>query len=239
MFQSKRCIECGEKVSQLYVEYGKGNIKLQECPQCLKFADKYIEYDLTTIFIDMVLLKHQVYRHMLFNRLEYTPRGTNPSMIRFGILLVLFDVYMKWHRLDRLQQPIVLGFALHLQYLWMLGFCTFEFLLFHLGIRLVASLLVKLSIGDLNRLSMGLILSSFGKILLLVMVIWEYGNLDPSFLVNSFVLICNFEALAVMLNVSLFQGLLILSSGIGSKILALWMAQAVNPGFKQAFNQHL
>jgi hypothetical protein len=43
--------------------------------RCHVFADKYIEYDLVPIFIDMVLHKTAVYRHMLYNRIEYDDSG--------------------------------------------------------------------------------------------------------------------------------------------------------------------
>lgn len=42
---------------------------------CKRFADKYIEHDYVIIFIDMLLHKPQVYRHLLFNRLDYRDRG--------------------------------------------------------------------------------------------------------------------------------------------------------------------
>lgn len=37
-------------------------------PTCKAFADPYVEHDALTLFIDLVLLKRDVYRHLLFNR---------------------------------------------------------------------------------------------------------------------------------------------------------------------------
>jgi Arv1-like family len=37
--------------------------------KCKKFADKYIEHDFVVLFIDIILIKPQVYRHLLYNRL--------------------------------------------------------------------------------------------------------------------------------------------------------------------------
>ena len=39
------------------------------CPQsvCGSFADKYVEYELILVALDLLLLKVQVYRHCLFN----------------------------------------------------------------------------------------------------------------------------------------------------------------------------
>lgn len=61
------CIECTESVSSLYTQYSPSNIRLTACPRCNKFADKYIEYDNVLIFVDIILLKPQAYRHLVFN----------------------------------------------------------------------------------------------------------------------------------------------------------------------------
>jgi hypothetical protein len=37
-------------------------------PACRAFADPYVEHDALTLFIDLILLKRDVYRHLLFNR---------------------------------------------------------------------------------------------------------------------------------------------------------------------------
>jgi hypothetical protein len=71
------CIECGLPVSQLYKEYGPGNIRLAQCEACSEFVDKYVEFDLILIFIDLVLLKRQAYRHMIFNRISFNEHGLN------------------------------------------------------------------------------------------------------------------------------------------------------------------
>lgn len=62
------CIECSYPVSHLYSAYsraddrsqGKG-VRLTQCPRCQRFADKYVEYDFVVIFIDLVLIKPQVW----------------------------------------------------------------------------------------------------------------------------------------------------------------------------------
>lgn len=70
------CIECRYPVHQLYTTYSKADdrslgkgVRLTQCPRCKRFADKYVEHDFVVLFIDLVLIKPQVYRHLLFNRL--------------------------------------------------------------------------------------------------------------------------------------------------------------------------
>jgi hypothetical protein len=70
------CISCRTPVRTLYTTYSKADdralgkgVRLTQCPQCKKFADKYVEHDFVVLFIDLVLIKPEVYRHLLFNRL--------------------------------------------------------------------------------------------------------------------------------------------------------------------------
>jgi lipid intermediate transporter len=61
------CIECRHPVNSLYTEYSKADdrslgkgVRLTQCPQCHRFADKYVEHDFVVLFIDLVLIKPQV-----------------------------------------------------------------------------------------------------------------------------------------------------------------------------------
>uniref|UniRef100_U9U2L1 Protein ARV n=1 Tax=Rhizophagus irregularis (strain DAOM 181602 / DAOM 197198 / MUCL 43194) TaxID=747089 RepID=U9U2L1_RHIID len=207
------CVECGAPVTNLYTEYSKGNIRLTPCEKCKKFADKYVEHDFVIIFIDMLLHKPQVYRHLLFNRLEYRDHGIDVTQ------------YIKWFRLEKyytasnipfIEQPVFL------QYLYILFLCVIEFVVFQFGVRLAVSFYIgdKYAIIKYNYIAIALIISSFGKILLILMVIWDYNGLEYSWLINIVVLTSNVEALAVFLNVGYFKTLLILIFGLGLKVLA-------------------
>ncbi|KAF2236971.1 Arv1-like protein, partial [Viridothelium virens] len=159
------CIECRYPVNQLYTTYSKADdrslgkgVRLTQCPRCKRFADKYVEHDFVVLFIDLVLIKPQVYRHLLFNRLDREDERIDvgipfllPSIIRISILLLLFDVYLTWARIEKrvsttisssstplsaplLTQPIVL------QYFFYLALCSLCTLAFHLPIRTLCSL---------------------------------------------------------------------------------------------------
>ncbi|KAK5709164.1 hypothetical protein LTR17_020040 [Elasticomyces elasticus] len=84
------CIECRYPVPTLYTTYSKADdkalgkgVRLTQCPRCKRFADKYVEHDFVVLFIDLVLIKPQ------------------PSIIRFATLLLLFDVYLTWARIEK------------------------------------------------------------------------------------------------------------------------------------------
>ncbi|KAI4947809.1 hypothetical protein J4E86_008325 [Alternaria arbusti] len=108
------CISCRTPVRTLYTTYSKADdralgkgVRLTQCPVCKKFADKYVEHDFVVLFIDLVLIKAEVYRHLLFNRLgKHEGRlGFDRSILRLGILLLLFDVYLTWARIEKLPLP--------------------------------------------------------------------------------------------------------------------------------------
>jgi hypothetical protein len=72
------CIECREPVATLWTQYAAGgdsssghNIRLTVCQKCGQFCDKYVEHDFVVMFIDLVLIKPQVYRHLLYNALMH------------------------------------------------------------------------------------------------------------------------------------------------------------------------
>lgn len=102
------CIECGHRIARTYTTYSKADdrslgkgVRLTQCPRCKRFADKYVEHDYVILFLDLVLIKPQVYRHLLFNRLHRDDEKLDPSIIRLGILLLLFDVYLTWVRIEK------------------------------------------------------------------------------------------------------------------------------------------
>ncbi|CAD0023833.1 unnamed protein product, partial [Aureobasidium pullulans] len=91
------CIECRYPVSSLYTTYSKADdrtlgkgVRLTQCPRCKRFADKYVEHDFVVLFIDLVLIKPQVVK----------TAASTPSIIRLGVLLLLFDVYLTWARIE-------------------------------------------------------------------------------------------------------------------------------------------
>ncbi|OCT51445.1 ARV1-like protein [Cladophialophora carrionii] len=114
------CITCSTPVKELYTVYSKADdrtlgkgVRLTQCPNCKRFADKYVEHDFVVLFIDLVLIKPQIYRHLLFNRLGRSDDKFDPSILRLGTLLVLFDVYITWARVEKSNAGIGGGRVVH------------------------------------------------------------------------------------------------------------------------------
>jgi len=93
-----RCVECGAPVSVTYRTHPTGAVKLARCGACGKFADEYVEYDLTIVVLDMILYKAPAYRHLVFNRLPGAERSIVTGMPRaFDFLCATFlglDAYV-------------------------------------------------------------------------------------------------------------------------------------------------
>jgi hypothetical protein len=69
----------------LYIEYSDQNIRLTRCPECLRVTDKYIEYELFLVLIDILLHEKPAYRHLIFNR--YNTIVTEVRVLGFRYLL--------------------------------------------------------------------------------------------------------------------------------------------------------
>lgn len=78
------CTNCGYAIDDLYRQFGGIALKLTKCvnlfnediynfhslflqEKCNSIADKYVEYDLVNVIIDLILLKIVAIRHFLFN----------------------------------------------------------------------------------------------------------------------------------------------------------------------------
>jgi len=81
------CVECGEAVDSLYVEFSEGNIRLMRCEQCGNVSDKYIEYELILVAIDLILHRKQAFRHLLYNRQEFES-SSSIRLIVVGVIVV-------------------------------------------------------------------------------------------------------------------------------------------------------
>lgn len=190
------CINCTHPTPTLYTtttSKAGSTIRLTQCTQCKKFADKYVEHDYVVLFIDLVLVKREVLRHLLFNRglngVDSTsgvagggaaatttatastaatagavrrPRryGLDESIWRLGVLLVLFDVYITWARIEqtgsnatRLEERVGTGRTgssgawLPTQYLFFLTVNVLATLAQHCTVRGLAHLLLRQKSG--------------------------------------------------------------------------------------------
>lgn len=123
------CVECGHDVNSLYKETTSGSFRLSRCRSCGCVADGYIEQEIFTVFLDLVLLRVPAFRHILFNR-GYGKH--TKELVQFGVVIALLDVYDRFYSLHheggmlgRILQPIRSG-ACHDNYLRLVLSCVVE-----------------------------------------------------------------------------------------------------------------
>lgn len=117
------------------------------------------------LFIDLVLIKPQVsrvqnsmtisiltwtqvYRHLLFNRLGRSDDKLDPSILRLGTLLLLFDVYLTWARVENSfatasnasSTAALTNAPILLQYIFFLTLNTLATLAHHVTVRLLVQM---------------------------------------------------------------------------------------------------
>ncbi|KAJ4130011.1 hypothetical protein NW768_006983 [Fusarium equiseti] len=159
----------------------------------------------------------------------------DPSIIRLGILLLLFDVYLTWARLEKqtvpdalpgasnlgklAQQPIVL------QYLFFLVFCALSTAAFHVSIRfLTSSAFSPLNLLGIlpqytrpNSVSTALLVSSSTKLFPILMVIWDYDVPASARSLGWAVVANNVEALRILLDCGYVTACFLAIAGAASR----------------------
>jgi len=201
---------------------GRG-VRLTQCPRCKCFADKYVEHDFVVLFIDMVLIKPQVYRHLLFNHLAGGRKDDvlDGSIKRLGVLLLLFDVYLTWARIEKsipAETPRLLGMPIVVQYLFFLALCFTESILFHLTIRLLSFYLLRFPRP--NAVSTALLVSSCTKLFPILMVIWKYDIPAAARSVGWAVVVNNVEALRILLDTDYVRAAALAGAGAVVRAIA-------------------
>uniref|UniRef100_A0AAR5QH63 Protein ARV n=1 Tax=Dendroctonus ponderosae TaxID=77166 RepID=A0AAR5QH63_DENPD len=83
------CTNCGGKVEGLFKKYSETVLKLTECKCCNEIADKYVEYDIVIIIIDLILLNTKAYRHILLNT-------DFKHFWKLSVVLILLESYCIW-----------------------------------------------------------------------------------------------------------------------------------------------
>ncbi|KAH7729063.1 Protein R05H5.5 [Aphelenchoides avenae] len=83
------CVNCLSPSETLYTEYSPGVIKITECKKCGRAVDKYVEYDLVLVLIDLILQYSTAYRHLLLN-------VTQKHSARLVTIFLLAGAYDQW-----------------------------------------------------------------------------------------------------------------------------------------------
>jgi len=237
------CVECGAPVPSIVQRLGADSVRLARCESCGHVADKYAEFEPTLIVIDLLLYRPSAYRHVLINRQVLRGREEHEALLwRLGGALLLFDAYLTRSRLggggDRERdaadaatgappelEASSVAFAAALVALALaelLGFCV-------AAAAAARSQLGARACESWRQLLETVVLSSFGRSLVLLDMIWVYP-LAFCRAVELFVLLCNGIAIKVQLRCSTPQAAAIVAAGAAAKglsqlaVVAAWYA---------------
>lgn len=199
------CVECGNpEIKHLYSEYKNKYTKLTPCQKCGKLADKYIEYDNVILFLDVVLLEPQAYRHLAFNMVEAlmfsnVRNGDHEAprfkkLLRYVILLVLFEVYLTWaYEEKKAHHSMLMSRLLAMSALHQYSFFIFRQLVERTSMFFLLYVVFTVVLGWGNErnhnlpqplqkpyfacvLLVTLLISNAVRYLPLIMLIWPYDN---------------------------------------------------------------
>ena len=164
-----------------------------------------------------------------------------------GILLLLFDVYLTWARIEKatLSSPprttspghtnLVTSRPPLLQYLFFLALCALETAAFHLPIRAVLSLprlprpiraLVP-AYPHPALVSTALLVSSFTKLFPLLLLVWRYDMPSSASAVAWAVYVNNTAALEILLDCGYLRAAALASLGVVCRAAVGWVSRGL------------
>ncbi|KAK4883522.1 hypothetical protein RN001_006841 [Aquatica leii] len=167
------CINCGNPIGELCKKYSETVLKLVNCVKCKNVADKYIEYDIIIVIIDLILLRKEAYRHILYNT-------DFQSHWKLAVMLQMMEVYSEWILTSKKKYNTA-------SYVYSAGDVQLYMLSLRVIFRTLCSLLIILlltivynkikkqsnSWGFLKTVWKAMILANFGWFLLLPSLIWD------------------------------------------------------------------
>ncbi|KAH9902968.1 Arv1-domain-containing protein [Cubamyces lactineus] len=168
------CTSCAQPTPYLYTVYNSAyNFRLEQCTACHAFADPYVEHDTLTLLLDLILLKRDVYRHLLYNRGlgarrvgDKTPAKKDSSarpsgqvrhsalsrwwlIARLGSALICVDAFIRWTHISSshagdISEMATWNRAAIAGFVRILVGCFFETAAFHAGVVLACYAVLKL-----------------------------------------------------------------------------------------------
>jgi hypothetical protein len=176
-----------------------------------------------------------------------------PSIIRLGTLLLLFDVYLTWARIEKTAPPLdptqsssssslptgaLSTYPLLLQYLFFLIHCLLGTLFFHIPIRILCtsplfswfrrlSTLPSYPQNSAASLSTALIVSSCTKLFPILLIVWDYDLPSAASAVSWAVIVNNVAALEILMDCGYGRALALVIVGAIARAAVGWCVLSV------------
>ncbi|AOA64395.1 Glycosylphosphatidylinositol intermediates transport to ER [Komagataella phaffii CBS 7435] len=195
------CIECCQPVDNLYFQSKNGYIKLTICSKCNQVVDKYVEFDKVVLFIDLLLLRPNAYRHLMYNSLIPTQNQDEKHfqpqiytrVFRIWMLLLLFEVYVNWAYEEKsysssqhsiVKELVLKDFSIASQYLFFFFKSVLDLVSSHIAMQLLIRYWLKFPDPSYFQeypkyffpvvISFTICISSIIRLFPIAMLIWPY-----------------------------------------------------------------
>ncbi|XP_065088738.1 protein ARV1 [Ochlerotatus camptorhynchus] len=183
------CINCGRSVPELYRRISNTVLKITECTNCNGPADKYIEFEVLIILIDLILLSKAAYRHILYN-------SNCKNLWKIGIILILLEAYCLWtetfskftnvrYRSDHVD-PFLAEKGFYVSSLHILIGTILLYIFLYVLTRVLYRVDVGLDTGKSYPLVLlqGMILASIAKFFFIPIIIWKQNATDSAMAIH-------------------------------------------------------
>ncbi|KAG2382564.1 hypothetical protein C9374_005144 [Naegleria lovaniensis] len=187
------CINCGhiQQHTPIYSKQGQKDIRLNHCEKCNGLIDKLVEYEMTTIVFDLLLLKTKAFIHVLFNYLDRS-KIVNYNLLRLSLFSVLVRTYLKFLMITKNEiTDLCDGFYVsesNNQLIFLENASLFYLFFFFMALEVILSVIFLLLASfvltprgikqKVHVLIMGTLLSSFTELWRLPLIIWK-NEIEP------------------------------------------------------------
>ncbi|TIC69612.1 hypothetical protein E3Q03_01249 [Wallemia mellicola] len=170
------CVNCRQYLENVATIYSFTDSRIELCPACSNLSDVYIGSRNLSLLSDLVLLKPQVLRHLLYNRRAEPAqserfRSLNPGyrhnnvnttthLVKLGGILVIADAFVSWVHFR----------ADGMSFMKLLIAATLDALSYHIAVIFAVRILTVRSVSNL-QISLAIFYSSFAKLFLLLLLI--------------------------------------------------------------------
>uniref|UniRef100_A0A1J3H330 Protein ARV n=1 Tax=Noccaea caerulescens TaxID=107243 RepID=A0A1J3H330_NOCCA len=195
MASEYRCVGCGFRVKSLFIQYTPRNIRLMKCGNCKEVADEYIECERMIIFIDLILHRPKVYRHVLYNAIN--PEIVNIQHLLWKLVLgyLLLDSYRSLLLRRSDDESSFSENSVLISVKVLIGVISAN-VAFIISFAIAAKCLLN-EVSRRREILLGILISSYFKIFLLAMLVWKFP-ISVIFIIDILVLTSNSMALKVM-----------------------------------------
>ncbi|GFT42005.1 protein ARV1 [Nephila pilipes] len=195
------CVHCGATNQSLYKQFSSDIIKLTKCENCDNLVDEYVETEYSIIVIDMLLLRKEALRHVLFN--------SNLKVAwKLIVLYILCDAYEKMasqkHFGKKTLKSDVFINELELNFYFM---CIKSFLEYFIFATLVVVILYHSQVKSAQRFSSqnffhSIVLASYGKLFMLPVLVWSKDDEYCEILIILFIFLSQIQVIRVTTKLS-------------------------------------